>query len=201
MVIAALEQRKQLLRFVSMRNCQSSSVTSKMSFGCDVPALFTRISRRPNSSATVAKSLFTSSSTATFARTLIARRPSWWICGDHFFGPGLGTLVVDHDVGALFGQHQGDSAPQSSRRTGHHSHFSRQFRHGESLLLVCLMSPRRGFASAESDRFSSFRNAVWPVFRRHRHRLAARFPAIADVRRRPGPCSPAKNRTGDATHR
>ena len=73
--MAAREQSIPLVRLVRIMRSQSSSVISKISRGCDVPALLTRISTLPKVSMIFANSARTSSASLTSARTTRARLP------------------------------------------------------------------------------------------------------------------------------
>ncbi|MNR01529.1 hypothetical protein D3C85_1173350 [compost metagenome] len=65
--MAYLEQRKQLVRLVFKIYSQSSSVVSKISFDCEVPALFTSKSKAPKFSLTKENNAATSFSELTSA--------------------------------------------------------------------------------------------------------------------------------------
>jgi hypothetical protein len=72
---AACEQRKALVRLVSMTACHSASINCSGGLRIEVPALLTRISSRPNYATASATKLRQASAWVTSAATKILRPP------------------------------------------------------------------------------------------------------------------------------
>ncbi len=103
-------QRNWDFRFTFMMWSHCSSVSSSNFAAKNMPALLTRMSRRPNSFSAAVKSFCTSARWETSAWTARARRPSGFEFVDEVFGFGFRGVVVDDDVGAFGGKAQGDAA-------------------------------------------------------------------------------------------
>ena len=109
-----------------MTASKSSSVIEKSILSRRMPALFTTMSRRPNSAAARATSFSAAAQSATEEWSAIARPPAAVISATTAsagVSPALpvqpGAGVVDHDRSAVRGQGQAVRAAESAAATGH----------------------------------------------------------------------------------
>ena len=100
---------------------QSSQVTSTAGLRMLQPALFTRMSIRPNSRSASATARWMLACSRTSSSTQATLRPERLeLVGERF--ERRGGAAGDDEIGTGLGQHAGKVLPQAAARAGHHRH-------------------------------------------------------------------------------
>ncbi len=106
-----------------MTRSKSSSVIFSRDLSRRMPALVTRMSRRPNASTAVRTSCWAASVLPTGATAATARPPSASMVPDRFRGD-RGVHVVDDDGGALAGEFPGVGQAEAAAASGDDCYFA-----------------------------------------------------------------------------